>query len=921
MSAESQTVPFPIKPLTVHLMCHSHCDAGWLRTINDYYRYDVSDILYTVTQAVNNGTLRKFSWSDIGFLDLWWQDQSDDTKNIFTRLVKEGRIEFVNGGYVMSDEACTSAEAFINNLQEGNKFIIQHFGEQYIAKNAWQIDPFGHAAKTPALFSYANYENIILHRIDERIRDDLGASKDMEFIWRGSDGINSELFAHVLDQSYYQQFGVDINSAYSSLETMIHDTVWMSEMKRDHYRSPHVLLTIGTDFGFRNAINAFNSMDKLIDYFNQHYSQYGYTVKYSTLGEYFRDVRQWYQQTRTPIKHLYQTYDLMPYYENRGASWVGYYSNRPEQKEMSRHADNLLRMAKIFHALQPTHFIDKEPLDRAQKNCSFMMHHDAITGTSRSPVNVDYHSRMADAMSLSIGSLKKSIQQFTHVPVTDGPVVVVDPYTFTPVIILNSQSSPRLEVHTIRVVSIKGGDTCPLAVFYISKQLTIDCVKVADLPDGALYDISFLPSIPVFGYHTYHFGLTNNPGPLLRPSGSQLHTLTNNLFTLHFSSGPGASNLLESIDIHGQSIALNQKLIEYTMGWRTGAYIMTTDQLIQISDPAKYEVTLGNLRKMVRVGYKDGNEVMITMYTTGYASIDQYIDIEYTITGVDGIENMVRFETSINSSILYTDDGYETKKRPIQSPRSSVELSVFPSVHMSYLKDDSTSETFICYGDRSKGVTSPRVGTMDMMLHRSPNSDDGCGLDVYPIDHTTITVKHRCKIETYQNVQEKSIKESRQFNSPNPYFQLPPVQALSEFNFNYAGLTADLGSVNIMSLERLNENDYLVRLENLKETGSPVVIDISRLFNRFSPISSYQETFVHGYGAGYIDINTKKNECMSTFNCSHESIRVQNQDKKAYTVPNPLSPDTIRVGQDGKVTLNPLEIKTIIFTYHNPGMM
>ena len=43
-------------------------------------------------------------------------------------LVNEGRLEFVNGGWSMHDEACTHYEDQINNMMIGHEFLLKEFG-------------------------------------------------------------------------------------------------------------------------------------------------------------------------------------------------------------------------------------------------------------------------------------------------------------------------------------------------------------------------------------------------------------------------------------------------------------------------------------------------------------------------------------------------------------------------------------------------------------------------------------------------------------------------------------------------------------------------------------------------------------------------------------------------------------------------
>lgn len=49
-------------------------------------------------------------------------------------------------------------------------------------------------------------------------------------------------------------------------------------------RGNHVMIPMGGDFAYANALMNFQSMDKLINYFNSHYNDV--TLLYSTPGQF-----------------------------------------------------------------------------------------------------------------------------------------------------------------------------------------------------------------------------------------------------------------------------------------------------------------------------------------------------------------------------------------------------------------------------------------------------------------------------------------------------------------------------------------------------------------------------------------------------------------------------------------------------------
>lgn len=63
---------------------------------------------------------RTFTQAEVMYFRMWWLNQSDATRQTVRKLVKEGRFEFVHGGWVATDEACPSFEDMIANMQVGH---------------------------------------------------------------------------------------------------------------------------------------------------------------------------------------------------------------------------------------------------------------------------------------------------------------------------------------------------------------------------------------------------------------------------------------------------------------------------------------------------------------------------------------------------------------------------------------------------------------------------------------------------------------------------------------------------------------------------------------------------------------------------------------------------------------------------------
>jgi lysosomal alpha-mannosidase len=166
----------------------------------------------------------------------------------------------------------------------------------------------------------------------------------MEFVWRpfyDHLGERVQIFSHVMYHDYRTPPGLNWDSAGRDdpfiddprFETFNADAIcaeffdWIMHMK-DHYRTNNLFVTMGEDFNYMNAKQFFTSIDKLIPYFNNKYSNI--TLLYSTPGMYIDAVNK--VDIEWPTKYD----DMFPYADNENSFWTGYFSSRANDKEYIR---------------------------------------------------------------------------------------------------------------------------------------------------------------------------------------------------------------------------------------------------------------------------------------------------------------------------------------------------------------------------------------------------------------------------------------------------------------------------------------------------------------------------------------------------------------------------------------------------------
>src|SRR5687768_124992 len=110
--------------ITVHVVPHTHDDAGWCNTFDQYYYGKnttncVKDILDNMILTLSDNENRTFIYVEMAFFIKWYKDQNEFIRMQAKQLVKENRLEFINGGYVMHDEADTYYQHIIDQMRLG----------------------------------------------------------------------------------------------------------------------------------------------------------------------------------------------------------------------------------------------------------------------------------------------------------------------------------------------------------------------------------------------------------------------------------------------------------------------------------------------------------------------------------------------------------------------------------------------------------------------------------------------------------------------------------------------------------------------------------------------------------------------------------------------------------------------------------
>ena len=371
--------------------------------------------------SLSNNKDRKFSYVEMSFFKKWYDTQTEKIKQKVKDFIKEGRLEIINGGWVMHDEAGTYYKHLIDNMRIGLKFLKEEFN--ITPKIGWFIDPFGHSSATSHILSQMNFEKIVLTRIDYLEKKYRIENHNLEFNYDPF-GTGQNIFTHISYHHYnpriiLRHYPGDKKIVLNDEELKNVCEKYYEEMleERVGYRTNNILLYYGEDFAFNEADINYENIEMIMNYVNNNMKGKMKMI-YSTPTQYFDSVL---KSGTNFEKH--SNYDFFPYADNAHCYWTGYFSSRANLKGLIKQLGLYINITnrllfEIFMSEKNKIIKNKKILDKtieyvyfAREKLGVLQHHDAVTGTSKEKTNKDYENMAI----IGVEKLKKYINLLVNI--------------------------------------------------------------------------------------------------------------------------------------------------------------------------------------------------------------------------------------------------------------------------------------------------------------------------------------------------------------------------------------------------------------------------------------------------------------------------------------------------------------------------
>ncbi|XP_057565725.1 lysosomal alpha-mannosidase [Hippopotamus amphibius kiboko] len=903
-AAGYQTCP-KVEPdmLNVHLVAHTHDDVGWLKTVDQYFYGIQNDVQHAGVQYILDSVIssllaeptRRFIYVEIAFFSRWWRQQTNATQDIVRDLVRQGRLEFANGGWVMNDEAAAHYGAIIDQMTLGLRFLEETFGGDGRPRVAWHIDPFGHSREQASLFAQMGFDGLFFGRLDYQDKEVRKEKLEMEQVWRASASLKppaADLFTSVLPNLYNPPDGLcwdtlcadkpfveDLRSPEYNAEDLVHYFLKLATDQGRHYRTNHTVMTMGSDFQYENANMWFKNLDKLIQLVNakQQTSGSRVNVLYSTPACYLWELN------KANLTWSVKQDDFFPYADGPHMFWTGYFSSRPALKRYERLSYNFLQVCNQLEALAgPSANVgpygpgDSAPLNEAM---AVLQHHDAVSGTCRQHVANDYARQLAEAwspcevlMSNALAQLSGSKKDFVFCRKLN---ISVCPLTQTAESFQVTIYNP-LGRKVDWMVRLPVGEHVFLVRDPSGTRVPSDVVRI---PNSDSQELLFSASVPALGFSIY--SVTQVPGqspqaysyhPRSQKPWSRVLVIQNEYLRARFDPNTGLLMELENLD---QNLLLSVRQAFHWYNASTGnslssqvsgAYIFRPNQQepLPVSRWAQTHLVKTALVQEVHQNFSAWCSQVVRLYPG-----QRHLELEWTVGPIPvgdgwGKEVISRFDTLLETDgLFYTDsNGREILERRRNyrptwklNQTEPVAGNYYPVNSRIYITDGNMQLTVLT--DRSQGGSSLSDGSLELMVHRrllrddargvgEPLMEEGSGLWVRG-RHLVLLDKARTaaaghRLQAEKEVLAPQVVLARDGGAPYRREVAPRTQ--------FSGLRRELPpSVHLLTLARWGPETLLLRLEHQFAVGedsgrnlsSPVTLDLTELFSAFT-ITELRET-------------------------------------------------------------------------------
>jgi len=371
---------------TIYLVPHTHYDVAWAFSKEDYLNIN-KGILNEVMKLMEVPGF-KFCLEQT-FLLQEMERRDPALWQGLKRIIEEGKLEIVDGQYLMPDTMLPTGETLVREILFGKKYCEEKFGIEVPV--AWAADSFGMNAQLPQIYSKAGYKWLAFRR---------GAKAEVtqsEFLWKGLDG--STILTHWMPFGY--RAGLDLNKLDQSFIGL------------DKYAAtPYILMPCGS-----GSMPPQSEIPQAVKDWNKTHPDV--EMKIATPKEFFQALEGTGRKFEIVEGELYDN-ELVDVFPQVCTSRLWIVQDSRECEGLLMTAEEFATIAWLLGADYPS-----SELRKAWEDMLFIAFHDIITGCGVDEIYVEVKEISSSLKAKLVDNLNRSLSYIAERVNTGGEAILV----------------------------------------------------------------------------------------------------------------------------------------------------------------------------------------------------------------------------------------------------------------------------------------------------------------------------------------------------------------------------------------------------------------------------------------------------------------------------------------------------------------
>jgi len=439
----------------IYLVPHTHYDAVWVFTKQDYFYINIDLIL---KQAID--LMEKSDYKFLIEQTFLLEEIEKRNPRIFAKIRKfidQGKIEIACGEYLMADTMLAKGETLIREILFGKRYIKEKFGIDVPVM--WGADSFGYNAQLPQIYKKSGYRYFAFRRGVDK-------NKPSEFWWQGLDG--TKILSHWMPKGY--RAGLDIEKLEENCDYL-----------KKVATTRHILVPAGSGVSLPEP----KTIKTVKDWNKTHKNS---EMRISKSIDFFEALEKETKNFETRKGELYsgKFSEVFP----------NCLSSRMWIKQGMRKHENLIlsceKWATVLYLLFGYYPFKK--LKKCWKVLLFSAFHDVLPGTGIDECYKQVRQNFAYLEKQVSAILQNSLSEISKFIKTDKDIIVFNPLSFE----TKNWTETELNFEKGKIKRIQG-------LKNKNQELEVEILEIKRYEDKSIkfVKIGFIADVPGLGYQTY----------------------------------------------------------------------------------------------------------------------------------------------------------------------------------------------------------------------------------------------------------------------------------------------------------------------------------------------------------------------------------------------------------------------------------